>query len=197
MELGTYCGYGSIFISQYLKKQFQQQQHSDGGKTFQLLTVEINPEFAKIAREMIELAQVQDVVTVLENELRMDGNASDIGALLKAFLRNDSDDTSCEWIDFLMIDHDKESYLRDLKILEKSGLIRGGTVVVADNVIFAGIHEYMDYMHGLAERGIVRTCTKEASVEYCFPDMKQCGGNLDAEIFKDGVEITEYLQDPE
>ena len=69
-------------------------------------------------------------------------------------------------IDFLMIDHDKESYLTDLKRLESSGLITCGTIVAADNVLFAGIHDYMDYMKSRAEEGMVKTCTIESTVEY-------------------------------
>lgn len=202
VELGTYCGYGSIFLSQVWKKRFQNKNLD---MNFRLMTVEINPEYAKIANEMIELAQVQDVVTVLENDLLLDGSTADVGQLIKNALLQESDDIGCqgengqgEYIQFLMIDHDKDSYLKDLQILEKSGLIRSGTVVVADNVIFAGIDEYLDYVHGLAARGIVRTCTKEASVEYCSPDVHKHshGGGLSSETFKDGVEITEYLQDP-
>jgi catechol O-methyltransferase len=181
VELGTYCGYGSIFLSHVMKKCFL--KNHDIRTQCQLLTVEINPEFATIAKEMIELAQVQDVVTVLENHLLMDGTTSDVAELIQSYL---SDET----IDFLMIDHDNDSYLKDLKILEKSGLIRSGTVVVADNVIFAGITDYMEYMNDLAKRGIVETWTKEALVEYCSQDMDHDAGDDDVsmnDVFKDGV----------
>jgi hypothetical protein len=138
-------------------------------------------------------------VTVIENDLLMDGNTADVGKLIRKSLLQESDVlTSCscqgeerheEYIQFLMIDHDKDSYLKDLQILEKSGLIRRGTVVVADNVIFAGIDEYVDYVRGLAESGIVQTHTKQASVEYCSPDVNKDdhGNGLSVDMFRDGV----------
>lgn len=225
VELGTYCGYGSIFLSKVWKKRFPSTTTTTTTTTttacptnvkFQLFTVEINPQYAKIAREMMELAQVQDIVTVVENDLLMDGSTANVGELIKTCLSKDQSDAAAaaatsdkerqeEYIHFLMIDHDKDSYLKDLQILEKTGLIRSGTVVVADNVIFAGIDEYIDYMHDLAKRGIVNTCIKEATVEYCSPDVVKkdndhtnggVGGRFNFEVFKDGVEITEYLQDP-
>jgi len=182
VELGTYCGYGSIFLSSMLKQQVFQQDHDS--LDFHLFTVEINPEFQKVAEKMIELAEVQDLVTVVENYLLMDGSTSDVGELIKAsyaerFGNAVNEEIDC--IDFLMIDHDKDSYLSDLKVLEKSGLIRCGTIVAADNVIFAGITEYINYMQDLEKDGIVKTCTREASVEYCE------GEDQSEHLFTDGV----------
>jgi catechol O-methyltransferase len=179
VELGTYCGYGSIFLSSMLKQQVFQQDHEN--LDFHLFTVEINPEFKKVAEKMIELADVQDIVTVVENDLLMNGDTADVGELIKASYAERFDNEEIDRIDFLMIDHDKDSYLSDLKRLEKSGLIRSGTIVAADNVIFAGITEYINYMQDLEKYGIVKTCTREASVEYCE------GEDQSEHLFTDGV----------
>lgn len=182
VELGTYCGYGSIFLSSMLKQQVFQQDHDS--LDFHLFTVEINPEFKKVAEKMIELAEVQDIVTVVENDLLMNGDTADVGELIKASYAKrfgNADNEEIDRIDFLMIDHDKDSYLSDLKRLEKSGLIRCGTIVAADNVIFAGITEYINYMQDLEKYGIVKTCTREASVEYCE------GEDQSEHLFTDGV----------
>ena len=182
VELGTYCGYGSIFLSSMLKQQVFQQDHDS--LDFHLFTVEINPEFKKVAEKMIELAEVQDIVTVVENDLLMNGDTADVGELIKASYAErfgNADNEEIDRIDFLMIDHDKDSYLSDLKRLEKSGLIRCGTIVAADNVIFAGITEYINYMQDLEKEGIVKTCTREASVEYCE------GEDQSEHLFTDGV----------
>ena len=191
VELGTYCGYGSIFLSSMIKSN-ELSKDMNMNKTiatdidihididvdvdFNLFTVEINPEYAAVARQMIEMAQLEDAITVLDNDLLMDGSTGDIGehALVDKFGDNynydesDVDDKQMmdKTIDFLMIDHDKESYLTDLKRLESSGLITCGTIVAADNVLFAGIHDYMDYMKSRAEEGMVETCTIESTVEY-------------------------------
>merc|ERR1719354_1326218 len=127
------------------------------------------------------------------------GSTGDVGDLVKHALvdkfgdnynydEGDIDDKEMmdKTIDFLMIDHDKESYLTDLKRLESSGLISCGTIVAADNVLFAGIHDYMDYMKSRAEEGMVETCTIESTVEYSSSE----------QMLVDGVEITEYLKDP-
>ena len=176
VELGTYCGYGSIFLSSMLKTNDNQKRfpHID----FNLFTVEINPEYSSVAREMIQIAQLDDIITVLDNDLMMDGSTGDVGELIKTnMVEKFGPESETMGIDFLMIDHDKDSYLADLKRLELSGLIRRGTIVAADNVIFAGIYEYIDYMKGLDQEGIVKTCTREASVEYSPTE----------QLLKDGV----------
>lgn len=53
LELGTYCGYSAVRIARLLKA---------GAR---LLTVEFNPEFAAIAKQMIEFAGVQDKVNTI------------------------------------------------------------------------------------------------------------------------------------
>ncbi len=47
-------------------------------------------------------------------------------------------------LDFIFIQHSKDPYLIDLLLLEKSGLIKKGTVVVAYNV--AEIPSYIKYL---------------------------------------------------
>lgn len=198
VELGTYCGYGAIFLASLLKRRSLDRQASDNEYTcnFHLFTVEINPEFAAVAKKMIALAEVDDIVTVVNNELLLNGNTADVGDLVKSSFHvkyGRETNLDIDRIDFLMIDHDKDSYLSDLKILESSGLISVGTIVAADNVIFASITNYLEYMKDMQGKGIVRTSTVEASVEYCLPDVDESHSES---FFKDGVEISEYLQNP-
>ena len=49
-------------------------------------------------------------------------------------------------MDVLFIDHVKERYLPDLRIIEAAGLLREGSVVCADNVVFFQLQEYLDYV---------------------------------------------------
>jgi hypothetical protein len=89
-------------------------------------------------------------------------------------------------IDFLLIDHDKDSYLADLNHLETSGMIHQETsTVFADNVIFAKIDKnYMiSYMKQLAMQGIVRSKTIESIVEYSAADVSSYECN--EELFKE------------
>ena len=193
VELGTYCGYGSLCLAKTMYEYMQQQQNDECDSfDFHLFTMEVNPTYIQIAQEIIQICTLDRHVTIVESEIMLDGTTSDITSLLKAAFTN-------QWgegnkilkgeggigIDFLLIDHDKDSYLADLNHLETSGMIHQGTTVVADNVIFAKIDNYISYMKQLAMQGIVRSKTIESIVEYSAADVSNYEGN--EELFKDGI----------
>ncbi|XP_044131508.1 catechol O-methyltransferase-like isoform X2 [Bufo gargarizans] len=124
LELGTYCGYSAVRIARLLKP---------GTRFF---TVEFNPAFAAVAKQMIEFAGVNDKVQILE------GNTQDIIPQLKKKYEVDT-------LDFVFVDHWKDKYTPDTKLLEKCNLLRKGSVVLADNVIVPGAPDFLEY---------VRTC---------------------------------------
>jgi len=253
VELGTYCGYASILLGHILRSNHNTNQRlqlpdsdsdgeGDGDREsngsidpdspfdFHIYTLEIDPDFATIAQDIIQLAEMDDVISVLQTNNRltttsMMGEEDNVGKLIEDAIRNQihrgimvggnggtNDDgvrhregdkdtgnslisttttsttaiTKIPKIDFLFVDHDKDKYLPDVKSLEDAGLLQAGSVVVADNVTFAQIDDYVGYMKGLGRVGVVKTETREASVEYCSP------GNA----FVDGVEITTYLKTP-
>ncbi|XP_048178507.1 catechol O-methyltransferase isoform X4 [Corvus hawaiiensis] len=95
LELGTYCGYSAVRISRLLKA---------GAR---LLTVEFNPEFAAIAKQMIEFAGVQDKVKLLE------GPSEEIIPQLKKKYEVDT-------LDFVFLDHWKDRYTPDTILLQLS-----------------------------------------------------------------------------
>ncbi|KAG8597327.1 hypothetical protein GDO81_002250 [Engystomops pustulosus] len=132
LELGTYCGYSAVRIARLLKPGAH------------LYTVEFNPAFAAVAKQMIEFAGVQDKVQILE------GNTQDIIPQLKKKYEVDT-------LDFVFIDHWKDKYLEDTKLLEKCNLLRKGTVVLADNVIVPGAPDFLEY---------VRTCGRYDCTNY-------------------------------
>ena len=49
-------------------------------------------------------------------------------------------------IDYTLIDHEASVYLKDLLILQSSGFLKQGSVVVADNVLLPGAPEYRKYL---------------------------------------------------
>jgi len=65
--------------------------------------------------------------------------------------------------DFIFIDHYGEAYLRDFMLLEQLGLIRSGTMIVADNVIFPGAPDYLNYIKNNPN---YTTKTYESTLEY-------------------------------
>ncbi|XP_075710518.1 catechol O-methyltransferase-like [Rhinoderma darwinii] len=121
LELGTYCGYSAIRIARLLKPGCR------------LLTVEMNPVHAAVAKEMIEFAGVQDKVEILE------GSTEVVIPSLKTKYNVDQ-------VDFVFIDHFGIRYTADTKLLEECGLIKKGSVLLADNVVYPGAPEFLEYV---------------------------------------------------
>lgn len=47
--------------------------------------------------------------------------------------------------DAIFIDHLKNLYLSDFKVLESYGVIQKGTVLIGDNIIYPGSPDYLKY----------------------------------------------------
>ncbi len=147
LELGAYCGYSAILIADTL------------GVGTRLTSLEIDPASVVAARANVGVAGLSDRVTIVE------GSSSDtIGTLEGPF-------------DLIFLDHWKDLYLGDLKLMEERGLLQPGTVVVADNVgeIF-GAQAYLEYVRN---SGKYRSENRPATIEYTQ--------------LPDAVEISTYL----
>lgn len=118
LEIGTYCGYSAIRIARLLNDDAH------------LVTLEINKNNAKIAQQMIDHSGVSSKITVVVSDL-------------KEYIHNLKD---IEPFDLVFIDHWKDQYLPDFKLLETSGLLKCGTVIVADNILYPGAPDYKDYL---------------------------------------------------
>lgn len=46
----------------------------------------------------------------------------------------------------VFIDHDKDAYVTDAKLLVASGSLAPGSLLLADNVLMPGIPEYLQYL---------------------------------------------------
>ncbi|KAF4072574.1 hypothetical protein AMELA_G00264530 [Ameiurus melas] len=121
LELGTYCGYSTVRIARLL---------SPGTK---LITLEFNPAYAAVARQIIAYAGLQDKVTLVE------GPSSELIPQIKERF-------GITTFDFIFLDHWKDRYLPDIKLFEECGLLRKGSVLLADNVICPGTPEYLEYV---------------------------------------------------
>lgn len=151
VELGGYIGYSAIRIARLMPP---------GSKFY---TLELNAEFAEVAREMIKFAGLENVCKVFV------GESSQLLKTLK-------DKISADHVDLFFIDHWKTLYLRDLKIIESLGLLKSGSVLVADNVIFPGAPDYLKYVRSSSAYS---SQFNPATVEY-------------SEV-PDGVEVTKVL----
>lgn len=139
LEFGAYCGYSSIMIAATL------------GKGATITSVEISAGSVEASRANVAVAGLSRRVNFVHSS-----SSEAIPSLEGPY-------------DLVFLDHWKQLYLTDLKLIEKHGLLKPGSVVVADNVgeVF-GAEEYLDY---------VRTCgnyqseNREARIEYTqIPD---------------------------
>ena len=148
LEIGAYCGYSAVLIGSILQAK--------GGH---LISIEKSRRCAGIARQIVGHSGLADVVDFRQGVL---------ADLIPLFERP---------FDAVFLDHWKDEYLPDLKRLEDAELLRRDTVVVADNIEFFDVP---DYLHHVRAGGSFRSSFHKASVEY--------NDHID-----DGVEVSVYL----
>jgi predicted O-methyltransferase YrrM len=110
LEVGTLGGYSTIWLARALPE--------DG----HLVTLELEPRHAAVARENLDSAGFGDVV-----EIRIGPAATSLQGLI---------DERGEPFDFIFIDANKDGYPKYLELSLQ--LSRPGTVIVADNVVRGG-----------------------------------------------------------
>ena len=146
LELGVYLGYSTIRILKNLNENAQ------------LTSIEANKKFASIAKEHISIAGLS------KNHILKIGKSSElITTLIEPF-------------DFVFIDHWKDLYLADLKLLESLGLLKNGAWIFADNVVLFNLEDYLDY---------VRTSPNYLS--QFVPTLREY-----SKSHPDGIEISKY-----
>jgi len=123
VEVGAYVGYSAILFADASRRA--------GGKVYYCL--EHNPEFAAVVASLVNLAGLSDFVKVIV------GGASDSFTRLKK-------EGIFTHIDLLFLDHLKPLYGPDLRLAEELGVVGEGTVLCADNVIWPGAPEYLEYV---------------------------------------------------
>lgn len=145
LELGGYCGYSAIRTGRLL------------GDDARLVSVEMSPDNAEVARALLAHAGLSDRVSVVT------GTIGDGGATVKALSEEHGFGPGA--LDFLFLDHDKSAYLPDLKTILDAGWLHPGSVVVADNVRIPGAPDYLKYMRE-SEGTSWRTTEHPTHVEY-------------------------------
>ena len=125
LELGCFCGYSAILMAKNLTKF---------GK---VVSIEVNKTYARNALEIIKYSGLKDKIILIEGS-----SEKIIGTLRYRF-------------DFILLDHWKNLYKRDLIAIEKRGLLKNGSIIFADNVgklisALAGergfSNDYLDYV---------------------------------------------------
>ncbi len=160
--MGAYCGYSAIRIARLLPEGALLIS-IEKSALFAVISIFILNSFKAISTKMVELAGLSSKVKILI------GTAENwIPKLKQRF--------NFENVDLIFIDHWKDRYLPDLKIIEASGILKEGTVIVADNVLFPGTPDYLDYVR---KCGHYDTKLHKSTLEY----------NPNVE---DGVEVSIY-----
>lgn len=121
LEIGSYIGYSAVRMGRLLKEGAH------------LYSLEYSERNAKIAQGMADWAGLKDKVSILTGSIQM--TVQDI-----------KEKYGVKQFDFVFIDHHKDLYLPDLKFLMEQGLLKKGTVVMADNVLWPGSPEYLKYV---------------------------------------------------
>ena len=147
--LGTFLGYSSLRIVAQLPKDAV------------FITIEGDSQSAEIARSIHEYAGVTNRIKIVN------GYTENVIPRLRQ-------DFNIESFDLIFIDHYGAAYLPDLKLLEKLGLIKSGTMIVADNVITPGAPDYLEYVR---KNPNYTSTLYEENIEY-------------SEDIRDGVEIS-------
>lgn len=132
-ELGCYMGYSAILLSGLLLGPLQ------ANPLLKYYSFEIDEEFARIARRFIDLAGLNDTIEVIVGPASR--TLPDFGANV---LRARGEYTL---LDFVLIDHRKDLYVPDLRVLESLAFIAPGTVLVGDNIKRPGAPEYHKYVY--------------------------------------------------
>lgn len=99
----------------------------------------------KIARQIVEHAGLSDRVDYMVT------TSTEAIPQLKAKYGVDH-------LELVFIDHVKEIYLQDLKLMEQHSLIASGTVLVADNVIWPGTPDYLGMLLSSSSMHVFSQC---------------------------------------
>ncbi|XP_038176426.1 transmembrane O-methyltransferase isoform X3 [Arvicola amphibius] len=121
LELGTYCGYSTLFIARALPP---------GSR---LLTVERDPRTAAVAEKLIRLAGFDEQMVEL-----IAGSSEEVIPRLRAQYQ-------LSQADLVLLAHRPRYYLRDLQLLEAHALLPSGATVLADHVLFPGAPRFLQY----------------------------------------------------
>jgi catechol O-methyltransferase len=116
-ELGGYVGYSAILFGDEVRK-------AGGGR---YVSFEYDSDYAGIARSLVQFAGLGEFVEIREGlcSVSLEKYASQE--------RGKGQEEDGVRFDVLFVDHAEELYLSDLTICEQLGLVRRGSVVIADN----------------------------------------------------------------
>ncbi|KAL3254905.1 hypothetical protein ABHI18_008638 [Aspergillus niger] len=166
IEFGTYIGCSAIAWAAILR-----DLHGPFAEGLHIYTFEVSETVADVARDLIRVAGVEDIVHV------MVGPASESLAKLV-----EEGKIVKGGVDMAFFDHWEKFYLSDLKLCEDLGLFRVGSSVIADNTDIPGAPDYLEYLRAGGRGG-------EGSVKAVFSliIINKAGGLVYQREFQPGL----------
>ena len=157
LEIGTLHGYSAILMANFLlsmnsnnnNNNNSYEDNEDNKKEIIVTCLEIDQQFANIAKKNIEKAGLSDRIEVIT------GDALKIIPTLKNDYR----------FDLVFIDAVKNHYLKYLKLVEDNGLLNNKSVVIADNVLIYE-NEMKDYLYYVRNSGRYNSYTTNTTLEF-------------------------------
>ena len=130
LEVGSYCGYSTVLIANQLE---------EGDKIY---SIEYNINCVEWTNRLLKYAGLSHRVEVFHGSLSNEKTVE----TLKLSIKNDYGINT--HIGLVFIDHEKSLYLQDLQIIISTGLLKSGSVVVADNTLVLGREStgYLNYV---------------------------------------------------
>lgn len=121
LELGAYCGYSATRIARLLPTKGH------------LYSVEPNMKHVAYSTTILDHSGLKNKVTILS------GTLIDKIEELKEIHK-------ITHFDLVFLDHVKNMYMADFKLLESSGLLVKGSVIVSDNAIYPGCPDFLKFL---------------------------------------------------
>ncbi len=121
LELGAYCGYSATRIARLLP---------DNGH---LYSIEPNMKHVAYTTTILDHCGLKNKVTILNGTL-----SEKIEEIKKVY--------KIPFFDLVFLDHVKDMYLSDFLLLEKSGLVAKGSVIVSDNALYPGCPDFLIFL---------------------------------------------------
>ena len=131
LEIGTFFGYSAINILKNIPDKSE------------LICIEANDLNSEVANKLISVA----VGPIKSKQFKiLQGISTDI--INNNFINNNNNNSSSsnQQFDFVFLDHDKDYYLNDLKLLENNNLLSNNCIIVADNILYPGAPGYLEYV---------------------------------------------------
>lgn len=150
VELGGYVGYSAILFADAMRRAVGDAAH--------VWSLEFRADYAAVATEMVKIAGLSESVTIVQ------------GPADESLRRLQAEGVWKEGVDILFLDHVELLYVQDLKVCEELGLLKAGSLVLADNVVRPGAPDYREYVraHGRFESHGVKSLIIPGEYEACL-----------------------------